>query len=93
MYVNIDDFTLDTSLSLDNIGVYGSLTNGDKTTGFGIRLNLSEFKIGIQGSVATRSGDKIDASYTNISVSAWAVVAAYYYVKTGQFYSSPSYKS
>ena len=89
--INIADFTLDMSLGLDNIGISGSLSKGSATDSFGVKLNLSEFKVGFEGSTAIQWDNTIDTSYTNVSVSGWAIVAAYILVTTGQYSQSPSY--
>ena len=50
--INIGSFTLDLSLGFDNIGISGSLANGDTSSSFGLRLNLAEFKIGFESSTS-----------------------------------------
>jgi len=90
-YINISDFTLDYKLGLDNIGLYGSLTNADKTTNFGLRRNLSEFKIGFEYSESIQWDNTADTAYTNISINGWAIIAAYYYLTTGYYEPQPVY--
>ena len=89
--INIDDFTLDLSTGLDDIGLYGSLTNGNTTNSFGVKLNLSELKVGFEGSTAVQWDNTIETAYTNVSVSGWTIVAVYILVSTGQYVQSPSY--
>ncbi len=62
---------------------------GNTTENLGIRLNLSEFKIGFEGSTAIKWDDTTVTSYTNADINAWAIVAAYIYITTGQSVPSP----
>jgi len=89
--INIGDFTLDLSVGLDDIGISGSLTNGNTTESFGLKLNLSEFKVGFEGSTAIQWDNTTETAYTNVSVSGWAIIVAYFLVTTGQYIESPSY--
>lgn len=89
--INIVNFTLDLSVGLDGIGVSGSLTNGNTTNSFGVKLNLSELKIGFEGSTAIQWDNTTETAYTNASISGWAIAAAYILATTGQYVQSPSY--
>lgn len=89
--LNISKFTLDISLGLDNIGISGSLTNGNTTNSFGLKANLSEIKVGFEGSSAIKWDNTTQITYTNVSVSGWALATAYVLVTTGQPMPSPSY--
>ncbi len=90
--INIVDFTLDLNLALDDIGVSGSWTNDKTTNCFGLKINLSELKVGFEVSTSIQwDNNTTDTVYTNASVSGWAIVAAYYFVTTGQYIESPSY--
>ena len=89
--INIVNFTLDLSVGLDDIGLSGSLTNGNTTNSFGVKLNLSELKIGFEGSTAIQWDNTTETAYTNASISGWAIAAAYILVTTGQYVQSPSY--
>ena len=89
--VNIANFTLDLSVGLDDIGLSGALTNGNTTNSFGVKLNLSELKIGFEGSTAIQWDNTTETAYTNASISGWAIAAAYILVTTGQYVQSPSY--
>ncbi len=89
--INIIDFTLDLSLGLDDIGISGSLTNGNSTNSLGIKLNLSELKVGFEGSTAIQWDNTTETAYTNASINGWAIVAAYILVTKGQYVQSPSY--
>lgn len=67
--INVANFTLDIGLGLDNIGVSGSLKNGNSTNSLGLKLNLSEFELGFEGSTAIQWDDNnSEVSYNNISV-------------------------
>ena len=89
--INIVNFTLGLNIGLDDIGVSASLTNGNTTNNFGIKLNLSEFKVGFEGSTAIQLDNTTETTYTNASASGWLLVAAYILVTTGQYIQSPSY--
>ena len=89
--INIANFTLDLSVGLDDIGLSGALTNGNTTNSFGVKLNLSELKIGFEGSTAIQWDNTTETAYTNASISGWAIAAAYILVTTGQYVQSPSY--
>ena len=41
-------------MGLDNIGISGSLSNGNTTNSFGLKANLSELKVGFEGSTAVK---------------------------------------
>ena len=77
--ININSFTLNLSVGLDNIGVYGAVTEGDVTNSLGLRLNLSKIQIGIENSTARNYDGKTKVGYTNISVSGWFVLLIYGY--------------
>ena len=82
--INISDFTFNINLALDNIGVYGSIADGDRTDSFGIRANLSEFKVGIEGVSAVKwDNDITQETYTNVSVSGGFLIAACMLATTG----------
>ena len=89
--INIVNFTLDLSVGLDDIGISGSLTNGNTTNSFGVKLNLSELKIGFEGSTAIQWDNTTETALTNASISGWAIAAAYILATTGQYVQSPSY--
>ncbi len=88
---NIFDLTLDLCVGLDNISISSSLVNGDTTNSLGIKLNLSELKIGFESSTAIQWDNTTETAYTNVDVSGWAIVAAYCWITTGQPVQSPAY--
>lgn len=89
--VNIANFSLKLNLSLDNIGLSGSITEDDTTGSFGLRVNLSELKVGFEGASEIKWDNTTETTYANASISAWSVVAAYLMATTGQPALSPSY--
>ena len=89
--INIAKFTFDISMGLDNIGISGSLSNGNTTNSFGLKANLSELKVGFEGSTAVKWDNNTETTYTNVSVSGWAIAAAYVFITTGQSMPSPLY--
>jgi len=89
--INIAKFTLDISMGLDNIGISGLLSNGNTTNSFGLKANLSELKVGFEGSTAVKWDNNTETTYTNVSVSGWAIAAAYVFITTGQSMPSPLY--
>ncbi|MDE6020431.1 MAG: RHS repeat-associated core domain-containing protein [Ruminococcus sp.] len=89
--LNTAKFTLDISVGLDNIGISGALANGNTTNSFGLKTNLSELKVGFESSSAIKWDNTTETTYTNASVSMWALAAVYILVTTGQPMPSPSY--
>ena len=89
--LNISKFTIDLSLGLDNIGISGSLTNGNTTDSFGLKANLSEMKVGFEESSAIKWDNTTQTTYTNVSVSGWALATVYSLFTTGQPMPSTSY--
>ncbi|MBS4933219.1 MAG: RHS repeat-associated core domain-containing protein [Clostridiales bacterium] len=88
--VNIESFTLNASLGLDNIGISGSVKDGDTTNSFSIKADLSQLKVGFEGSTTVKWDENTNiTSYTNASVSGWAIVAVYILIQTGQWIPSP----
>ena len=91
LILNISKFSLDISLGLDNVGISGSWTEGNTTDSFGLKVNLSELKVGFEGATSIQWDDTTDTAYTNISVNGWAIAAVYIFVTTGQPMPTPSY--
>ena len=89
--INVVDFTLDLSVGLDDIGICGSLMNGNTTNSFGMKLNLSELKVGFEGSTAIQWDNATETAYTNVSVSGWMIAAVYILITTGVPVQSKSY--
>ncbi len=89
--INVSDFTLDLSFGLDNIGLSGTRSNGDVSNSFGLRANLSEFKVGFESSTAIHWDDRTGTNYTNVSVDGWTIIAVGIFVTTGQYVRTPSF--
>ena len=74
----------------DNIGISGSVKDGDTTNSFSIKADLSQLKVGFEGSTTVKWDENTNiTSYTNASVSGWAIVAVYILIQTGQWIPSP----
>ena len=89
--LNISKITLDTRVALDDIGTSYSITNENSIHSLELKLNLSEFKIGLEYSIATEQNDEINTTYTNININGLVFVATYVYIKTGQIIPIPAY--
>ena len=88
--VNIESFTLNVILGLDNIGISGSVKDGDTTNSFSIKADLSQLKVGFEGSTTVKWDENTNiTSYTNANVSGWAIAAVYILIQTGQWVPSP----
>ena len=84
IYVNAKNLTLDIGVALDDIGIKGSINQGNTTTSLAIKLNLSRLKIGLEYSTAESVGGITSTSYTNASVNGWFIVAVCVLVISGQ---------
>lgn len=83
--LNILGLTVTANLSLDNIGISGSVKNGDVTKSYGFRTNLSELKVGFQSSTTVQwDANTSQTTYTDVDVNGLALIAVYYFVTTGQ---------
>ncbi|MEE1220181.1 MAG: hypothetical protein U0L20_09695 [Ruminococcus sp.] len=58
---------------------------------FGVKLNLSELKVGFEGSTAIQWDNTTETAYTNASINGWTIAAVYILVTTGQYVQSLSY--
>ena len=88
--INISSFTFNINLSLDDLGISGSIVNGDTTNSIGIKANLSEVKLGVESSSAVKWDNATETTYANVYISGWAIVAAVVSAVTGQVVTSPS---
>ena len=82
--LNVLRFTLDISIGIDNFGVSGSLTNGNITNSFGLKVNFPEMKAGIECSTDIQWDNTTETTYTNISANFMVFAAAYSLLTTGQ---------
>lgn len=88
--INIENFTCNISVGLDDIGISGSVKNGETTETYGFRADFSQFKVGCEGSITAKWDDGTDeTSYTNYSVTGWGIIAAYIFITTGQWIPTP----
>lgn len=78
---------------MDNIGITASWTNGNKTDSLGVRANISELKVGVEGATAIQWDNTIQTDYINISGSAYGIAAVYVFATSGQniLKEAPSY--
>lgn len=82
---NLVDLSLNISLGLDNIGITGSIKNGDTTNSFAVTADISQFKIGAEASSTIQWDENYSASsYTNASITLTGIIAAYCFATTGQ---------
>ena len=93
--INILDTTLDMRRALDDVGLYGSITNGKTTNSLGIKVNLSELKVGFEGSTSTLLEDgTTEKTYTNVSIDimtlAYVCICVYSLATTGQMVEAPA---
>ena len=90
--ININAFVLNFNLSLSDIGVYGSIVNGDVTQTVGVNINPAKLRIGVEGSTTYRVDDNLsEKTYFNANVNIWFIVAMYCFVTTGQSAPVPAY--
>ena len=91
IYYYHSSFTLNLSLGLDNIGLSGSIKNGDTTNSFGVTADLSQLKVGFEGATTIKWDENKDVTdYTNVSVTAMGVVAICMLATTGQPILAPA---
>lgn len=89
--INIAKFTLNVSLGLDDIGISGSVLDGNTSSSFGLKANISELKVGFESSSSISWDNNTETQYTNASINGWYILAALAFVETGEFMQSPSY--
>ena len=89
--INIAKFTLNVSLGLDDIGISGSVLDGNTSSSFGLKANISELKVGFESSSSISWDNNTETQYTNASINGWYIMAALAFVETGEFMQSPSY--
>lgn len=82
---------MDFSVGLDDISLVSSLANGNTTNNFGMKLDLSDFRIGLEGSTTTQWDNTTETTYTNVSFNGWSILAIYMLITTGQPVQSTSY--
>lgn len=71
-------------MGLDNIGIYGSLHNKNQINSYGLRLNISEFKIGYEQTTSIVKDNITETAFINADVSGWFFIAVYAFLESGQ---------
>ena len=82
--INIVNFTLKFNFAYDDIGIYGLVQNNSNTATHGIRVNLSELKIGYSGTTSVQLDSVIESVYTNVDIDVPSVIAIVIFITTGQ---------
>ena len=82
---------LNFSIGVNNTGIYYSSSNENTTNSFGIKMDLSELKIGFESSTAITWDTTTETTYSNCSISFWAIAAGYILITTGQLMPTPAY--
>ena len=82
--INIVNFSLNISLGFDNIGITGSIKDGDTTNSLAFMADVSQLKIGAEvGSTVQWDENNSTCSYSNVSITMIGIIAAYYFATTG----------
>ncbi|MGN0532068.1 MAG: DNRLRE domain-containing protein [Eubacterium sp.] len=72
---------VDLSLGVDNIGITSSMISGECQSSFGLKVDLSQFKVGFEAaeSVVLWDGDvqNVQTDYTNVSINGWFIAALF----------------
>ena len=91
--INISKFTLDISVGLDNIGLSGSIIKGNTVKSLGVRANLSNLKVGLEGATAIQWDNTTQTNFWNVSASGYGLSAIYLlYVGGQQLSQQPAYQ-
>ncbi len=76
--VNINKLTVNLSLGLDDFGISGSYTNENAINTFGIKIDVTQLKIGFEYENSVKLNDNsYESFYSNISVTGWFLLATY----------------
>ena len=90
--LNIGNFSLNLGFGFDNSAISGSLKHGKNTDSLGLRVNLSELKIGAEYSTEIEWDKKnSETIYGNTDVNGWFLVWLYSFVTAGQPMTAPAY--
>ena len=91
--INIVNFSLDVNLELDNIGITGSIKDGDTTNSLAFMADLTQLKIGAEvGSTVQWDENNSTCTYSNVSITIIGAIAAYCFVATGDPSSFQSFQ-
>ena len=88
--VNVGSSTASLNISLDDISLMGSHKYKSTSYSFGVKINLSELKIGLESAVTQSIDDTIQKQYSNVSVNGWFLAALAYALTTGNTIPSPA---
>lgn len=87
--LNYPNLTVKFNLAVDNIGIYGSVSKNNVTDSFGLRVNITQLKIGINSSSSVTLDNDTYTDYWDFDVSGWLIACAYLLVTEGV--AEPSY--
>ena len=83
--LSVLDIGLVYSIGADDWGISMSNKFGSMSSSFGLRINLSEVKVGLEGSLSSSKGNSTDTSYINVSANGALVVGIVAVVLMPQF--------
>lgn len=86
---NSENLSIKLNVGFENFGIYGSRSKDNTTKGFGLKINLSEFKFGFESFTSIFNEGTTVTSYTNSSINGWILAAVFVYVYTGQPFPVP----
>ena len=85
--INLFDLTLGANLAVDDISVSVSAKDGDMSSGFAVKINLSEIKVGIESTTTYTSTNENSGyaitDYVNSSITGAGIAAAIMFVLSG----------
>ena len=69
----------------DILVITGSYTNDNLTNSFGLKVDVTQFKVGFEFSSIVSDGQNLSVSdYTNVSISGYVIIVALVVLATGQ---------
>ena len=81
--VNVLNASVSTNFAFDNTSFNLGYSNGNTTASYSVKVNWAEQKIGLESAIAYTNGTATETTYTNASVNGWWILAAYYFISTG----------
>ena len=76
--MNINKLTVNVSLGLDDFGISGSYTNENAVNTFGIKIDVTQLKIGFECENSVKLNDNsYESYYSNASVTGLFLLATY----------------
>ena len=88
--VNILSATADLSLGFQDTSLTISSSNQNYSSGFSLKANICELKIGVETWSSQSRGNTSHTYYTNVSISGWVIFAIAAYYLTGQPAPAPT---